>query len=126
MRHVIGALYLLTGLIALCWSMQAMLTGLDGVRFSWLYAAVFAGSTILILGAILVWTSRRSWTEWIPLVGSAMLAAYFFPAIIVTLRQYAAGQISGSTGLEIRVAIVLLVAASLVAAVFNKLHLRAE
>ena len=126
MRNPIGVLYLLTGLVCLYWSVQLTLTGMYGMPFSWWYAAVFVGSLILILGAILVWVSGRPWTEWVPLVGSVVLAAYFIPAIIVTLRRYAQGQAPGSVGLAIRVAVVLLVIVSLAAAARNIVHLKAR
>jgi hypothetical protein len=125
LRVIVGVLYLLTGLVGLFWSVQLTLTGMYGTPFSWWYAAVAAGSLILILGAILVWASGRAWTEWVPLVGSVVLAAYFVPAIIVTLRRYAQGQAPGGTELAIRVVVVLLVLLSLGVAASNKLHLRA-
>jgi hypothetical protein len=125
MRNLTGILYLLTGLVGLYWSVQLTLLGIYGMPFSWWYASIFIGSLILILGAILVWASGRPWTDWVPLVGSIVLAAYFIPAIIVTLRRYAQGQAPGGVGLAVRVAVVLLVIASLAVASRNILHLQA-
>lgn len=126
MKNLAGVLYLLTGLVGLYWSVQLTTTGLYGVPFSWWYAAIFIGSLILILGAILVWASGRPWTGWVPLAGSVVLAAYFIPAIIVTLRRYTHAQAPGGVGLAIRVAVVLLVVVSLVVAASNKLHLKSR
>jgi hypothetical protein len=126
MRNPIGVLYLLTGLVGLYWSVQLTLLGMYGMPFSWWYASIFIGSLILILGAILVWVSGQPWTDWVPLVGSVVLAAYFIPAIAVTLSRYAQGQAPGGVGLVIRVAVVLLVIVTLAVAARNIAHLRAR
>jgi uncharacterized membrane protein YhaH (DUF805 family) len=122
MKNPIGALYLLTGLVCLYWAVQLTLTGMYGTPFSWWYVAVFVGSLVLILGAILVWVSKQPWTDWVSLVGSAVLAAYFFPAIVVTFRRYVQGEAPGSWELAIRIAVVLLVVVSLAVAVHNMLR----
>ena len=108
-KAVVATLYLLTGFAGLYIAIQLTLTGMYGLPFSWWYVVVAVGSLILILGAILVWASGRAWTEWIPLVGSALLASYFIPAIIVTLRRYLQGTIPGGEDFAIRVAFALLV-----------------
>ncbi len=123
LRVIMGILYLLTGLVCLYWSLQLTLMGIYGTPFSWWYAAVAGGSLILILGAILHWASGQPWTEWVPLVGSIVLAAYFIPAIIVTLNRYAQGQAPGGTALAVRIMVVILVLASFAVAASNKLHL---
>jgi hypothetical protein len=116
MRNTVGVLYLLTGFVCLYWSVQLTLTGMYGEPFSWWYAAVFIGSLILTCGAILAWVSGKPWTKWVPLVGSIVLATYFVPAIVVTFRRYARGEVPGSVELGTRVAVVLLVIASLAVA----------
>jgi hypothetical protein len=126
MRNTIGVLYLLTGLVCLYWSLQLTLTGLYGVPFSWWYVAVFVGSLVLILGAILAWVSGRPWTDWVPLVGSVVLAAYFIPAIAVALRRFVQGQAPGSWDLAIRVGVVLLVIVSLAVSARHIVHLKAR
>jgi hypothetical protein len=123
LRVIVGMLYLLTGLVGLYWSIQLTLMGMYGTPFSWWYAAVAGGSLILILGAILGWSSGRAWTAWVPLVGSVVLAAYFIPAIIVTIYRCVQGQAPVGMELAIRVVVVLLVLVSLGVAVSNKLHL---
>jgi uncharacterized membrane protein YhaH (DUF805 family) len=126
MRNSIGVLYLMTGLVCLYWSVQLTLTGMYGAPFSWWYAAIFVGSLVLIFGAILGWVSGQRWTDWVPLVGSVVLAAYFIPAIVVTFRRYVEGQAPGSWELAIRVAVVLLVVASLAVAARNILPLKTQ
>ena len=126
MRILISILYLLTGLVGLYWSVRLTVTGMYGAPFSWWYGAIFIGSLFLIVGAILVWVSGRPWTGWVPLTGSVFLAAYFIPAIVITLQRYAKGQASGPVELSIRVAVVLLVVASLIVAASDKLRLNAK
>jgi hypothetical protein len=123
LRVIAGILYLLTGLVCLYWSIQLTLMGMYGTPFSWWYAAVAGGALILILGAILRWASGQPWTEWVPLVGSVVLAAYFIPAIIVTLNRSVQEQAPGGSALAVRVVVVILVLASLAVAASNKLHL---
>lgn len=122
MTVVVSILYLLTGLLGLYWALQLTLMGLYGSPFSWWYAAIALGSLILILGAILCWASVRPWTEWVPLVGSAVLAAYFIPAVTVMLYQYVQGHAPGGVGLAVRTAMVVLVLLSLGMAASNKFH----
>jgi hypothetical protein len=59
----------------------------------------------------------------VPLVGSVVLAAYFIPAILVTLNRSVQGQAPGGSALAVRVVVVILVLASLAVAASNKLHL---
>ncbi len=127
MRNSTALLFLLTGVICLYWSVELSLTGMYGIPFSWWYAVVFAGSLVLILGAILSWvTGRRPIASWVGFVGSIMLAAYFIPDIAMTIRRYALAQASGSIYLAIRIAVALLVIASLVVAGRNMLHMKAR
>ncbi len=88
MKHVIGLLYLITAAIGLYWSVYLTLTGLYGVPFSTWYAMIFIGAVLLLMGAILWWTSKSEWTRWLPIAGSLCLAAYFVPAVIVLIYQH--------------------------------------
>lgn len=109
MKHVIGLLYVITALIGFCWSIYLTLTGLYGVPFSRWYVVILIGAALLLIGAILWWTSNREWTRWFPIIGSSCLAAYFIPLLILMIREHS---------LEIvRVICVILVLASLVIAV---------
>jgi hypothetical protein len=109
MRHVIGLLYLATALVGFYWSIYLTLTGLYGIPFSRWYVVIFTGAVVLLIGAILWWTSNREWTRWFPIIGSILLSSYFVPAGIVLIRQ-------GRLDL-IRLLIVALVLASLIVAV---------
>jgi hypothetical protein len=120
---MIGVLYLLTAVLGALWAVNLTLTGLYGVPFSWWYVVVFMGSVVLLIGGILWWVTAREWTYWLPIVGSAMLASYFVPAIITTVRQLGAAE---PTKLLIRVATVGLVIASLLVAISNRLHFRSQ
>lgn len=109
MKHAIGLLYIATALVGFYWSVYLTLTGLYGLPFSLWYAVVFIGAILLLIGAILWWTSSSEWTRWFPIIGSVCLAAYFVPAVIVLIRQHRLDLI--------RVLIVSLVLVSLVVAV---------
>lgn len=122
----VGVLYLLTGFVGLYWALQLILMGMYGPPFSWWYVAVAVGSVMLIAGAILGWASGQSWTEWVPLIGSVVLAAYFLPAICITLYRYAQGHAPGGMELAVRMAVVVLVLLSLGVAASNKLHPAAQ
>ena len=122
LRIGIGFLYMLTGLAALYFSIQLTLTGLYGVPFSRWYAEVFVSALILMIGAVCWWTSKRQWAAWVPLIGSALLAAYFIPAGISLVRQCMAGHGPGPTVLMTRIGAILLVLASLVISVVNRIQ----
>jgi hypothetical protein len=122
LRIVIGFLYMLTGLVALYFSIQLTLTGLYGVPFSRWYAEVFVSGLILVIGAVCWWTSNRQWAAWVPLIGSALLAAYFLPAGISLVRQCMAGHGPGLAELSTRIGAILLVLTSLVISVSNRLQ----
>ena len=120
LRIGIGFLYMLTGLVALYFSIQLTLTGLYGVPFSRWYAEVFFSALILVIGAVCWWSSNRQWAAWVPLIGSALLAAYFIPAGISLARQCMAGHGPGPAELTTRIGAILLVLASLAISASNK------
>jgi hypothetical protein len=109
MKHIIGLLYLTTASVGLYWSIYLTLTGLYGVPFSSWYVVLFAGAVLLLIGAVLWWTSKSEWARWLPIAGSACLAAYFVPAVIVLLYQRRLD--------PIRVLIAILILACLVTAI---------
>ena len=119
MRHLIGVLYLLTALVGFYWSVYLSMTGLYGVPFSRWYVVILIGSLVLLAGALFWWTSKSEWTRWMPIIGSALLASYFVPAIIEVLRD---GGFAQPMKLLVRVGVVVLVVASLLVAVGNKLQ----
>ncbi|MBN8729675.1 MAG: hypothetical protein J0L64_03980 [Acidobacteria bacterium] len=109
MKHVIGILYLSTAVMGFYWAIYLTLMGLYGIPFSAWYVIVFVGATLLLGGAILWWWSVSEWRLWVPIVGSACLAAYFIPAVIVVAWQ-------GRLDL-LRVFIAALVLATLIVAI---------
>lgn len=109
MKHVVGLIYLAAALVGFYWSIYLTFTGLYGLPFSPWYAVLFVGAVLLLIGAILWWASSSEWARWLPIAGSACLAAYFVPAVIGLIRQ-------GRLDL-IRALIVTLVLVSLVVAV---------
>ncbi len=111
MKHVACVSYLLAALIGFYWSIWMTLTGLYGMPFSWWYAELFAGSLLLVTGALLTWFSKRKWARWLPLLGSGMLAAFFVPALWLALP-------AGRADL-VRVLDVVIVAISLILAAFR-------
>lgn len=123
MKVIVGILYLVTGILGLYWALQLTLMGMYGTPFSWWYAAIAVGSLILILGAILGWASGRPWTEWVPLIGSLVLAAYFLPAVTITVYRYIQGHAPGGGELVVRLAMVVLVLASLGMSASSKFNL---
>jgi hypothetical protein len=91
MKHLIGALYVVTGLVGLAWAWYVHAMGLYGAPFTWWNVILYTGSLVLTLGGLLWWTTKRCWTRWLPLTGSGVLAIYFFPAFMTNLPDYAAG-----------------------------------
>lgn len=87
MRHLVGGLYTITALTGLYWSIYLTMTGLYGVPFSRWYLVLFLGGVVLLIGAILSWTTTTVWARWLPIAGSLLLSAYFVPAFITVLRQ---------------------------------------
>lgn len=121
MKHLIGVLYVLTGLVGLYWSVRLTLTGLYAVPFSPWYIVVCIGAVMLLAGAVLSWVSMSTWTQWLPVVGSLLLASYFVPAAVDMLRSYSRSEVAGGAQLATRLAVVALVLASLTAAIINRI-----
>ena len=121
MRHLIGVLYLLTALVGLYWSVRLTLTGLYAVPFSPWYIVVCIGAVVLLAGAVLWWASVSTWTRWLPIVGSVLLASYFVPAAVEMLRSYSRSEVTGGAQLATRLAAVALVLASLATAIINRI-----
>lgn len=120
MKPLIGVLYLLTGFVGLYWSVRLTLTGLYAVPFSPWYVVVCIGAVMLLAAAVLSWVSMSLWSQWVPVIGSLLLASYFVPATVGMLRSYLRSEVTGGTQLGIRLAAVGLVLASLVSAIVSK------
>ncbi len=117
MRHLVGMLYFVTALAGLYWSVRLVLLGLYDVPVSIWFVVVFIGSATLLVGAVLWWTSTRAWAQWLPLLGSLLLASYFVPASVEILRSYSRSEVAGGTQLAVRLTTVALILASLIAAI---------
>ncbi len=87
MRHWIGMLYLATALVGLAWAWYKHALLMYGAPWGWWNIALYAGSLTLLLGATVWWGSGTTWTQWLPLIGSAMLASFFLPAFIRDLHE---------------------------------------
>ncbi len=121
MRHLIGILYLLTALVGLYWSLWLTFLGLYNVPFSLWYVVIFVGALVQLVGAVLWWASTSSWTRWVPIVGSLLLASLFVPAGVGMLWGYYGRTVAGGTQLAVPLATVALVLASLATAIINKI-----
>jgi hypothetical protein len=121
MKHLIGALYFVTGLVGLTWAWYMHAMGLYGAPFTGWNVILYAGSVVLTLGAVLWWITNREWTRWLPLIGSGALAAYFLPAFVTNLPDYAAGMRYQPLWTLMGIGSAALVLASLLVAVRRKL-----
>jgi len=82
---------------------------------------LLCGAIILGIGAILRWTRWQERTSWLPVAGSAMVAAYYVGASVVTLRRYLVGEILATVPqLGFALLPVLLVLVLLTVALFEK------
>jgi hypothetical protein len=121
MKLLTGLLYFVTAIAGLFWTVRLYLMGMYGAPFSWWYPVMALGSLSLLVGTFV---SARGWTQWLPLFGSVVLAAYFIPAIIETLQAYFKGEVVGGPQLFGRLFSVVLVLASLVVSITSKLQSR--
>ena len=124
MKILSGILYFFTALFGLFWTLRLYLMGMYGAPFSWWYPVMLLGSLSLLIGAFLTGDSSRSWPLWLPLFGSAVLAAFFVPAIIDTLRAYFLGEVAGGAQLANRLLAVALILASLGSSFAAKMQTR--
>lgn len=122
MRWAVGIIYMVTALVGLCWSVYLTLTGLYGLPFSWVYAALFIGSVVLAAGGICTWTAVRGWTLWMPVVGSAIVAAYFIAATFAVVGRYREEGVEDISMLLVRFVILALAVASVVLSLQRSAH----
>jgi hypothetical protein len=95
--------------------------GMYGAPFSWWYPVMTLGSLSLFAGAFLTWFSSREWSEWLPLFGSLVLAAFFVPAMIEALHAYFRAEVVDGSQLASRLLVVGLVVASVLVSLLGKL-----
>jgi hypothetical protein len=124
LKLLIGLLYIATAIAGLFWAIRLYLMGMYDAPFCWWYPVMLIGSLSLLVGAVLSWFSLRGWVQWLPLLGSVVLAAYFVPAIIETMRAYFKGEVVGGTQLLVRLIPVAFVLVSLAVSVTGKLQIR--
>jgi hypothetical protein len=123
MKVFAGILYLSTAISGLLWTLRLYLTGLYGAPFSWWYPVMLPGSLSLFAGALLTWFPFREWSKWLALFGSLLLAAFFVPAMIETLRAYFRAEVVGGSQLASRVLVVGLVVASALVSLLGALKI---
>jgi ABC-type Mn2+/Zn2+ transport system permease subunit len=82
---------------------------------------LLVGAIILGIGGVLRWARWQQRTNWLPVLGSGMVAMYYVGASVVTLRRYLAGKIMASAPqLGFALLPVLLVLVLLMVALFEK------
>jgi len=121
MTNSVGILDLATAVAGVYESVWLTLTGLYGVPFSLWYVVVFVGAATLLTSAVFQWVSTRPWTQWLPIVGTLLLASYFLPGGLATLQSYLRSDVAGGSQLATRLAVVALVLASLATAIVNRI-----
>jgi hypothetical protein len=122
-RIQVGFLYLAVSGYAIYWAHHMLTRRHTNTNVQYWYIDLLAGAIILGLGAILRWTRWQAKTRWLPVLGSAMVAAYYVGASVVTLRRYFAGRIH-ATPQQMGFALlpVLLVLILFTVALFEKLR----
>lgn len=123
MKMSVGVLYLAVSGYGIYWAHHMMTRRHTNSYVAYWYVDLLAGAVILGLGAILRLTAWRSRTRWLPVVGSAMVAAYYVGASVVTLRRYVAGKVIATLPqLGFALVPVLLVLVLFTVALFEKLR----
>ena len=121
MKHVIGCLYLVTAFAGLYWAARVSLLGLYGVPISPWSFVLLAGALVLFVGAVLHWTPKFAWGEWLPLVGSLLLTSFFLPAGVGLVRGYFRSEVAGGPTLAARLSVAAVVLISLVVAIVGRI-----
>jgi hypothetical protein len=89
----VGFLYLAVSGYGIYWAHHLLTRRHTNSYVAYWYVDLLAGAVILALGAILRWTRWQQRARWLPVLGSAMVAAYYVGASVVTLRRYLSGKI---------------------------------
>jgi hypothetical protein len=95
-RIAVGFLYLAVAGYGIYWAHHMLTVRRTTSYVAYWYIDLLLGAAILGTGAILRWTRWQGQTRWLPVAGSAMVAAYYVGASVVTLRRYLAGKISAT------------------------------
>jgi hypothetical protein len=102
----VRALYIIDATLGFGWTFYR--AGYYSPSFPWLYISLPLGWIFLAGCTALTWNSKKYWTKWLPAIGTGFIAAYFVPATVVTLRNYAHGEVIASSA---QVVVTLVVAA---------------
>jgi hypothetical protein len=84
----IGILYLLTAIISGCWELYLMLRPTIGGPWSWWYPITLVASVLLLLGGIVTMVSGARSARFVALASSLVLAGWWIPATILSVRLY--------------------------------------
>lgn len=123
MKMPVGVLYLAVSSYGIYWAHHMMTRRHTTSYVAYWYIDLLLGAMILGVGALLRWTRWQSQTRWLPVLGSAMVAAYYVGASVVTLRRYIAGKIIATVPqLGFALLPVLLVLVLFTVALFEKLR----
>jgi len=116
-----GFLYLAVSAYGIYWAHHMITRRHASAPVSYWYMDLLVGAIILGIGAVLRWTRWQKRTNWLPVLGSGMVATYYVGASVVTLRRYLAGKILASVPqLGFALLPVLLVLVLLTVALFEK------
>ena len=122
MKIPVGFLYLAVSGYGIYWAHHMLTRRHTNSYVAYWYVDLLLGAVILAIGAILRWTRWQERTRWLPVLGSALVAAYYVGASVVTLRRYLAGKISATVPqLGLALLPVLLVLILFSVALFEKL-----
>ncbi len=115
----LGVLYVLTALVSGCWELYLMLRPTIGGPWSWWYPITLVASVVLLVGGILTLVGGIRSARSVAPAGSFVLAGWWIPATIHSVRVYFSPNAPTSDPRELLWVLipVLLVMASLVAGV---------
>ena len=84
----LGILYVLTAVVSGCWELYLMLRPTIGGPWSWWYPITLVASVLLLVGGILTMVSGVRPARLLVLAGSLVLAGWWIPATIHSVRLY--------------------------------------
>lgn len=120
--HLTLTLHLTTAGAGMYWGGYLVLTGIYGIPFSAWYLVVLIGGVVLGVGAILQHVLKKLWTAWCVVLGSSLLSAYFFSALVYNIRDFTASSAAMTSERVLALASVVLTATSLFFAVRGVQH----
>jgi phosphatidylglycerophosphate synthase len=118
-------LYVADATLGLGWLIYTVVAGSYSPSFPWWYIFLLLGSLLLVGCTTVMRNSDKHWEKWPPVMGTGLLAAYFVPAAVVTLRRYAQGKVIASAAqLGTRLAIVTFVVVCFTVAIWDLFNAR--